>query len=86
MNPEAAVSELFAAFAARDPERAARVLHPDCTFWAEGTSTAAGRIEPYHGPEGVQDYFADAARLWEHLEVHPQDVRTAGAGVICFGV
>lgn len=86
MNPEAAVGEMFAAFAARDLERARRVLHPDCTWWAEGTATAAGRGEPYSGLEGLQTYFDDAARLWEHLEVHPHQVRTAGSGVICFGV
>ena len=86
MIPEAAVGELFAAFAARDEARMERVVHPDCTFWAEGTSTAAGRAEPYHGPKGVQAYFEDAARIWDHLEVQPQDVRSAGEGVICFGV
>ncbi len=86
MTPQDAVGELFAAFAARDPVRMERVLHPACTFWAEGTSTAAGRGEPYNGPEGVSAYFADADRFWEHLEVQPHDVRSAGDGVICFGV
>ncbi len=86
MTPQEAVDELFAAFAARDPARMEHVLHPDCTFWAEGTSTAAGRAEPYNGPEGVRAYFEDAARVWEHLEVQPKDVRSAGSGVICFGV
>lgn len=86
MTPEAVVAELFAAFAARDIARMERVVHPDCQFWAEGTSTAAGRAEPYSGQKGVEAYFEDAARFWDHLEVQPQDVRSAGNGVICFGV
>lgn len=86
MTPQAVVAELFAAFAARDEARMERVVHPDCTFWAEGTSTAAGRAEPYNGPDGVRSYFEDAARFWDHLEVQAEDVRSAGSGVICFGV
>ena len=80
------MNELFAAFAARDPARLQGVLHPDCRFWAEGTANAAGRVEPYQGPAGVESYFEDAARFWDHLEVQPRDVRSAGNGVICFGV
>lgn len=86
MTSEAVVDELFAAFAARDLARMERVVHPDCQFWAEGTSTAAGRVEPYHGPKGAEAYFEDAARFWDHLQVQPQDVRSAGNGVICFGI
>ncbi len=86
MSPETAVGELFTAFAARDAARMEDLLHPDCTFWAEGTATAAGRDTPYTGAEGVRIYLEDADRAWEHLEVQPQDVRSAGDGVICFGV
>jgi ketosteroid isomerase-like protein len=86
VDPEAVVSELFAAFAARDPERAARFVDPDCRFWPQGTATAVGRTEPYAGLDGLATFFADTAAAWDSLEVHPRDVRSAGAGVICFGV
>lgn len=86
MDAAGVVRELFAAFARQDPEGASRCLHPECTFWPEGTATAVGRDAPYAGPGGVQAYFADAARAWESLVVEPTDVRSVGTGVICFGV
>jgi ketosteroid isomerase-like protein len=79
------VFDLFAAFAARDPQAADAVLHPDVELWAQPTGELAGRSEPYRGHEGFRDYLADVERVWASFEVSPDDVRVAGAGVICFG-
>lgn len=81
-----AVRELFAAFARDDAEAAAPFIHPECSFWPQGTAEALGRTEPYRGRDGVTEYFADASAAWESLEVRPTDVRSVGTGVICFGV
>lgn len=86
MDATSVVSELFAAFARDDVERAAALVHPDCRFWPQGTAEALGRTEPYVGPDGMRAFFADAADAWETLELRPTDVRSAGAGVVCFGV
>lgn len=86
MDAPDVVRELFAAFARGDPAAAAPFVHPECRFWPEGTAEAVGRTEPYVGLDGVVAYFEDAARAWESLVVEPTDVRTAGSGVICFGV
>lgn len=86
MDGPGVVRELFAAFARDDVAGAARCIHPDCRFWPQGTATALGRTEPYVGVAGVAEYFADAAEAWESLELRPRDVRSAGAGIICFGV
>jgi len=80
------VRELFAAFARDDVAGAAPLVHAECRFWPQGTAEAVGRTEPYVGPEGVAAFFADAARAWDTLEVRPADVRSAGTGVVCFGV
>lgn len=86
MDAPAVVRELFAAFARGDPVAAEAFVHPECRFWPEGTAEAIGRLDPYVGHVGVTAYFADVARAWESLELLPTDVRTAGSGVICFGV
>lgn len=79
------VLELFRAFAARDPDAATAVLHPDLEFWAQPTGELAGRREPYRGHEGFRRYLADVDRVWEEFAVAPSDFRAAGPGVICFG-
>ena len=86
MDAPDVVRELFAAFARGDPEGVAPYVHPECSFFPEGTAAAIGRTEPYRGVEGVIAYFADAARAWDSLVVEPTDVRSVGTGVICFGV
>ena len=86
MDAEEAVRELFAAFARNDPAGAEPFVHPECRFWPQGTAEAVGRIDPYEGHSGIAAYFEDVGRAWETLEVRPTDVRSAGAGVICFGV
>lgn len=86
MSSEETVRALFAAFAARDADAALALLDPSCEFAATGTGARAGVTEPYRGHDGLRQYFADTERLWERLEVHPQDFRSAGTGVICFGV
>lgn len=85
MDAPGVVRELFAAFARGDPAAAAPYVHPDCRFWPQGTATAVGRSEPYVGRDGVKEFFADAARAWQTLELPATDVRSVGTGVICFG-
>jgi ketosteroid isomerase-like protein len=86
MDAPEVVRELFAAFARGDSDTAQTYVHPDCSFWPEGTAAAMGRTEPYAGPEGVVAYFADVAAAWDSLVVETTDVRSIGTGVICFGV
>ncbi|MDQ3629915.1 MAG: nuclear transport factor 2 family protein [Actinomycetota bacterium] len=85
MDAPGVVRELFAAFASGDPAGAAPYVHPDCRFWPQGTAEAVGRTEPYVGRDGLAAFFADAARVWETLELRPTDVRSVGTGVVCFG-
>ncbi len=79
------VRRLFDAFAARDPEAAVALLHPELEFWPQPTADLAGRAAPYRGHDGFRRYLADVDRLWAQFSVEPDDFRVAGAGVICFG-
>lgn len=85
-DAEAIVRELFAAFARRDLAAAMPLVHPECRFWPQGTAEAVGRTTPYVGWEGAEAYFADASSAWETLELRADDVRSAAAGIVCFGV
>ena len=77
---------LFDAFASRDLAACQAAVHPDLELFAQPTAERTGREEPYHGRDGMREYLADVDAAWEWFRVEPSDFRTAGAGVICFGV
>ena len=79
------VRAIYAAFARRDIDAALAHLHPDCELYLEGTARAAGRAGPYRGHEGMREYLADVARLWEELTLHADDFRAVPGSVIVLG-
>ncbi|MEA2480510.1 MAG: hypothetical protein QOJ07_2432 [Thermoleophilaceae bacterium] len=79
------VRAIYDAFARRDVEAALEHVADDCELDLPGTAERAGRTSPYRGPEGVRQYFADAARVWTELTLHADDIRVAGGGVAVFG-
>jgi ketosteroid isomerase-like protein len=79
------VRELFRAFAARDVDAAMALVDPALEFWPQGTAEGVGRAEPYRGIDGMRAYFADVARAWRDLEVHPGDMRAVAGAVVAFG-
>ena len=40
---------------------------------------------PYRGHDGIREYFADAARVWDDLTLHADDVRAIAGSVVVFG-
>lgn len=79
------VTAIYEAFERRDVEAALRFLAEDVVMLPSGTNARLNRTEPYHGHEGVREYFADAARVWSELTLHADDIRSAAGGVIVFG-
>jgi len=79
------VRQLYAAFAARDPDRVVELAAPDCELRLEGTARAVNRREPYRGHDGVRAYFADVERLWDELTLHADDIRAVPGSVIVMG-
>ncbi len=81
----ATVRAIYDAFARRDLEAALAHIAPDVVFHPVGTASRVGRTEPYRGHDGVREYFADAARVWDDLRITADDIRVAAGGVIAFG-
>jgi ketosteroid isomerase-like protein len=79
------VHEVYAAFSARDLDRALQSFHPHCEVRLEGTGRATGRTAPYHGHAGLREYFADVERVWDELELHAEDFRVVPGSVIVMG-
>jgi ketosteroid isomerase-like protein len=81
----AAVRAIYDAFARLDVEAALPYISPSIRFMPHGTAALVGRETPYHGHVGVRQYFADAARAWDDIALHADDVRAAGSDIIVFG-
>jgi ketosteroid isomerase-like protein len=78
------VQAVFAAFAARDLEAVLALADPGIEFTAV-TGEHAGRTEPYHGHEGLRQYFRDVAALWEELRLTPREFRQVGHRILVTG-
>ncbi len=79
------VREVFAAVSRRDVDGVIALTDPDGEFWPVGTAEQTGRTEPYRGPDGVREYFADIGAVWEEFLLEPGDLRVAAGGVVSFG-
>lgn len=79
------VRAIYDAFARRDVEGALEHIAADVEFSPAGTISLVGRAEPYRGHDGVREYFADAAQVWDDLTLHAEDFRAAAGGVVVFG-
>jgi ketosteroid isomerase-like protein len=79
------VKAVYAAFTRGDVEAALAHVATECEMRPEGTSRVTGRAV-YRGHDGIRDYFADAARVWEQgLTLEPVDFRSVAGSVVVFG-
>ena len=81
----ATIRAIYDAFTRRDVEGALAYVAGDVELVPEGTASLIGRSEPYRGHDGVRAYFADAARTWDELALHAEDIRGVGGSVVVFG-
>jgi ketosteroid isomerase-like protein len=81
----ATVRAIYDAFARRDVEAAIEHIAEDCELHVPGTAERTGRSEPYRGPAGVRQYFADAETVWTELTLYADDIRATSDGVVVFG-
>jgi ketosteroid isomerase-like protein len=81
----AAVRAVYEAFARRDLEAALEHISPSCELYLEGTAQALGRTEPYRGHDGLREFFADVAHVWEQLTLHAEDFRVVPGSVVVMG-
>jgi serine phosphatase RsbU (regulator of sigma subunit)/ketosteroid isomerase-like protein len=73
------VERLFEAFNRRDEAGIAALCDERMEFFPV-TAQALGRIEPYVGPAGLQEYLEDIGRAWEELLILPKQVEVEGDG------
>ena len=81
----AVVRAIYDAFARRDVEAVLPYVDPEFELLPTGTARLTGRAEPYRGPDGVREYFADAERVWRDLRLMADDVRAVAGSVVVFG-
>jgi ketosteroid isomerase-like protein len=62
----------YRAFTRRDIEAMFEFLHPDAEIHAV-TGIVAHQSEPYVGRRGLEEYLADVERVWDELQLMPQE-------------
>ncbi len=80
----AVVKQVFEAFARRDIEAVLGWMHPQVRLWVVTAAVSRGG-RPYVGHEGVRDYWRDAGRLWEALELLPVEFDRMDGAVVVLG-
>jgi ketosteroid isomerase-like protein len=75
--PHELIERLFEAFNRRDRAGIVAVCDEGMEFYAV-TAEEIGRTDPYVGPEGLHDYLADVAKVWEELLVTAKEVESRG--------
>lgn len=71
------IERLFEAFNRRDQAGIVAVCDEKMEFYAV-TAEEIGRADPYVGPEGLHDYLADVAKVWEELLITAKEVESRG--------
>lgn len=73
----------FEAICRADLDALLELYDPEVEFLPlTGTRVESGG---YIGHQGVRDYFAEAAEIWELMQPHADDVRTVGDHVLVLG-
>ncbi len=78
------IERLFEAFNRRDQDGIVAVCDERMEFHAV-TAEEVGRTDPYVGPEGLRDYLADVAKVWEELLITAKEVESKGECLLVRG-
>jgi ketosteroid isomerase-like protein len=82
---QALVERLYDAFNRRDGAQIATLCDDSMGFFPVGTAEALGREAPYAGRDGLREYMADSARVWEELLITPGEVERSGDHLLVRG-
>jgi ketosteroid isomerase-like protein len=77
------VKALFAAFAERDLDAAARVLHPEIEIRPAIVGGPEGVV--YRGLNGNRQFWADIDAAWTEFRIEPEEFRDLGGQVLVLG-
>ena len=79
------VRDAYDAFARRDLDALARASDPQIEI-SSVTGILAGRDQPYKGQQALVEYLRDVERIWDEIELLPQEVVELDADrVLVFG-
>lgn len=78
------VERLFDAFNRRDEAGIAALCDEGMELIAV-TAGEVGRAAPYVGPEGLREYLADMARVWEELLITARELESRGSRLLVRG-
>jgi ketosteroid isomerase-like protein len=81
---EALVGRLYSAFNQRDEVAIVELCSERMEFFAV-TAEEVGRAAPYVGPDGLRDYFADVAQIWEELLITASRIERRGDRLLVLG-
>lgn len=81
---EALVGRLYSAFNNRDEAVIVALCSERMEFFPI-TAEEVGRAEPYVGPDGLREYLADVAQVWEELLVTAGRVKRRGERLLVLG-
>jgi len=79
------VESLYNAFNRRDAEGIVALCNDGMEFFPYETAGQVGREAPYVGREGLREYLADAAQVWEELLITASGVEQIGAQLLVRG-
>jgi ketosteroid isomerase-like protein len=79
------VERLYLAFNRRDPDGIVEVCDEEMEFFPYETAGQVGREAPYVGREGLREYLADAAQVWEELQITPGQLEEIGDQLLVRG-
>jgi ketosteroid isomerase-like protein len=77
------VKSLFAAFADRDLDAAASVLHPEIEIRPAIVGGPEGVV--YRGLNGNRQFWADIDAAWTEFRIEPEEFRDLGGQVLVLG-
>jgi ketosteroid isomerase-like protein len=72
----------LSAFNSFDVEAGLKVSHPSIEWW---TSTSFVHGKPYRGHDGIRQYFADRAEVWQDLDARVDSMLAVGDHVLMLG-
>ena len=84
-TPSRIVQDAYEAFRTRDLARLTEMSHPDIRI-SSVTGVIAGHEQPYQGTGALAQYLEDVERIWDEIELLPQEFSETSDGcVLVFG-
>jgi ketosteroid isomerase-like protein len=83
-GPEGLVERLFDGFNRRDTPAIVSACDEQMEFFPV-TAAKMGRTKPYVGPDGLHEYLADVAQVWEELLITPARIERRGDRMLVRG-